>query len=98
MSNPFANSASRDLGEASSARISVPEIAERLNVGRQAVYAMLERGIMPGIRAGAADSIRDRPLVPADVAGSGSRDRRAPRRGPRIALVRYPGWPLGEIR
>lgn len=32
------------------ARISVPEIAERLGIGRQAVYAMLEGGIIPGIR------------------------------------------------
>jgi excisionase family DNA binding protein len=35
-----------------SSRISVPEIAQRLNVGRLAVYAMLEQGIMPGIRLG----------------------------------------------
>jgi excisionase family DNA binding protein len=34
------------------ARISVPEIAERLGIGRGAVYAMLERGIIPGIRVG----------------------------------------------
>jgi len=30
----------------------VPEIARRLNVGRLAVYAMLERGIIPAIRLG----------------------------------------------
>jgi len=35
-----------------SSRISVPEVAQRLNVGRLAVYAMLEQGIMPGIRLG----------------------------------------------
>jgi excisionase family DNA binding protein len=35
-----------------SARISVPEIASRLNVGRLTVYALLERGILPGIRLG----------------------------------------------
>ena len=35
-----------------SSRISVPEIARRLDVGRLAVYAMLEKGIMPGIRLG----------------------------------------------
>ena len=35
-----------------SSRISVPEIARRLNIGRLAVYAMLEQGIMPGIRLG----------------------------------------------
>ena len=33
-------------------RISVLEIARRLNVGRLAVYAMLEQGILPGIRLG----------------------------------------------
>jgi excisionase family DNA binding protein len=33
-------------------RISVPEIAQRLNIGRQAVYSMLERGIIPGVRLG----------------------------------------------
>lgn len=33
-------------------RISVPEIAQRLGVGRLAVYAMLEQGTMPGIRLG----------------------------------------------
>jgi len=38
--------------EQRSVRISVPEIAERLDIGRQAVYAMLEQGIMPGIRVG----------------------------------------------
>jgi excisionase family DNA binding protein len=33
-------------------RISVPEIAQRLRIGRMAVYAMLEQGIIPGIRLG----------------------------------------------
>ena len=33
-------------------RMSVPEIAWRLQIGRLAVYAMLEQGIMPGIRLG----------------------------------------------
>ncbi|HWQ54655.1 MAG TPA: excisionase family DNA-binding protein [Bryobacteraceae bacterium] len=33
-------------------RMSVPEIARRLNIGRLAVYAMLEKGILPGIRVG----------------------------------------------
>lgn len=33
-------------------RISVPEIAQRLEIGRLAVCAMLEQGIMPGIRLG----------------------------------------------
>lgn len=34
------------------ARITVQEIACRLNVGRQTVYAMLDRGVLPGIRLG----------------------------------------------
>ena len=34
------------------ARMSVPEIARRLAIGRLAVYSMLERGILPGIRLG----------------------------------------------
>jgi excisionase family DNA binding protein len=33
-------------------RMSVPEIARRLAIGRLAVYAMLEEGILPGIRVG----------------------------------------------
>lgn len=33
-------------------RMSVPEIARRLDIGRLAVYAMLEQGIIPGIRLG----------------------------------------------
>jgi excisionase family DNA binding protein len=31
-------------------RITVPEIARRLKIGRLAVYTMLEHGIIPGIR------------------------------------------------
>ena len=34
------------------ARITAEEIAGRLNIGRRAVYAMLEQGIVPGIRLG----------------------------------------------
>jgi excisionase family DNA binding protein len=33
-------------------RISVPEIAQRLQIGRMAVYSMLEEGIIPGVRVG----------------------------------------------
>ncbi len=33
-------------------RMSVPEIARRLEIGRLAVYAMLEQGILPGVRLG----------------------------------------------
>jgi excisionase family DNA binding protein len=32
--------------------MSVQEIARRLDVGRLAVYAMLEQGILPGVRVG----------------------------------------------
>ena len=35
-----------------SGRITVEEIANRLNIGRLAVYAMLEQGIIPNIRLG----------------------------------------------
>jgi excisionase family DNA binding protein len=38
--------------ERHSSRISVPEIARRLHIGRLAVYEMLEQGIIPGIRLG----------------------------------------------
>ena len=34
------------------ARMSIPEIARRLALGRLAVYAMLEQGLLPGIRLG----------------------------------------------
>lgn len=33
-------------------RVSIPEIARRLDIGRLAVYAMLEQGLLPGIRLG----------------------------------------------
>jgi excisionase family DNA binding protein len=52
MSDPLANSASRHPDEAKSARISVPEIAQRLRIGRLTVYAMLEKRIIPAIRLG----------------------------------------------
>jgi excisionase family DNA binding protein len=35
-----------------SSRMSVSEIAQRLNIGRLAVYTMLDLGILPGIRLG----------------------------------------------
>ena len=35
-----------------SSRITVEEIARRLNIGRVAAYAMLEQQILPGIRFG----------------------------------------------
>jgi excisionase family DNA binding protein len=33
-------------------RMSVEEIAHRLDIGRLTVYAMLEQGLLPGIRLG----------------------------------------------
>ena len=38
--------------EAMSSRMSIPEIAQRLAVGRIAVYTMLEQGMIPAIRLG----------------------------------------------
>ncbi len=35
-----------------SARVTIPEIAKRLAIGRLAVYSMLEQGIIPAIRLG----------------------------------------------
>jgi excisionase family DNA binding protein len=40
------------LADSPSSRISVLEIARRLNLGRMAVYSMLEQGIIPGVRLG----------------------------------------------
>jgi excisionase family DNA binding protein len=45
-------SSAEGLTESPSSRISVPEIARRLNIGRLAVYSMLEQGIIPGVRLG----------------------------------------------
>jgi excisionase family DNA binding protein len=56
MSDPLSNSnpgcTAELLPEQNCSRISVPEIARRLNIGRLAVYSMLEQGILPGIRLG----------------------------------------------
>jgi excisionase family DNA binding protein len=52
MSDPLSHSIGPGETSTESSRISVPEVAQRLNVGRLAVYAMLEQGIMPGIRLG----------------------------------------------
>jgi len=41
-----------DVMQSASGRISVPEIAQRLQIGRLAVYSMLEQGIIPGVRLG----------------------------------------------
>ena len=56
MSVPFTDSNSGPSGATPmgrlSSRISVPEIARRLDIGRLAVYTMLEQGLLPGIRLG----------------------------------------------
>jgi excisionase family DNA binding protein len=56
MSDSFNQSSSEHAdalaSELRTSRISVPEVAQRLNIGCLAVYSMLEQGIMPGIRLG----------------------------------------------
>jgi excisionase family DNA binding protein len=52
MFDPLSISTCRHQREANSGRITVPEIAKQLGIGRLAVYAMLERRIIPGIRLG----------------------------------------------
>ena len=56
MSDPLRDSdpghATDALTEGPRNRMSVPEIARRLDIGRVAVYAMLDQGILPGIRLG----------------------------------------------
>ena len=37
---------------ASTSRLTVEEVARRLDLGRLAVYSMLEQGMLPGIRLG----------------------------------------------
>jgi excisionase family DNA binding protein len=39
-------------GQISHTRLTIPEIARRLKIGRLAVYRMLEQGIIPAIRLG----------------------------------------------
>jgi len=51
MTEPLRSSGD-ELTPESCGRISVPEIAKRLKIGRLAVYAMLEQGIIPAIRLG----------------------------------------------
>ncbi len=52
MSIPRVKSASSRPNTAGSGRFLVPEIAQRLDIGRLAVYTMLEQGIIPGVRVG----------------------------------------------
>jgi excisionase family DNA binding protein len=40
------------LTDLPNSRITALEIARRLNIGRLAVYSMLEQGIIPGVRLG----------------------------------------------
>jgi excisionase family DNA binding protein len=47
-----AQSSADGLPDSASSRISVLEIARRLDVGRLAVYSMLEQGMLPGVRLG----------------------------------------------
>jgi excisionase family DNA binding protein len=47
-----AQASEQGLADSPSSRISVPEIARRLSIGRMAVYKMLEQGIIPGVRLG----------------------------------------------
>jgi len=52
MSDPLTNSSSSRPREVPLGRITVLEIARRLNIGRQAVYAMLKQGVIPALRIG----------------------------------------------
>ena len=52
MPGPHPKSASSHRRVAPSGRITVPEIAERLGIGRLKVYAMLKQRFLPGIRVG----------------------------------------------
>jgi excisionase family DNA binding protein len=51
-SNAMAEPSTEKPVDSPSSRISVLEIARRLNIGRLAVYSMLEQGIIPGLRLG----------------------------------------------
>jgi excisionase family DNA binding protein len=52
MSDAMTEPSSAKLADSPSSRVSVLEIARRLNIGRLAVYSMLEQGIIPGLRLG----------------------------------------------
>jgi excisionase family DNA binding protein len=52
MSDEDPHSSAERTTDRRSGRITVPEIARRLGVGRLAVYAMLNQGILPGIKLG----------------------------------------------
>jgi excisionase family DNA binding protein len=48
----FVSTSESRHGDDVSNRMSIPEIANRLNIGRLAVYRMLEAGLLPGVRLG----------------------------------------------
>jgi excisionase family DNA binding protein len=52
MSDPREQPACKHTTPGESGRITVPQIARRLGIGRLTVYAMLERRILPGVRVG----------------------------------------------
>jgi len=52
MPNSLADYAFPVAADPECCRITVPEIARRLKIGRLAVYDLLEQGIIPGIRLG----------------------------------------------
>ena len=52
MSELVSNTGPSDETASRCARMTVPVIAGRLGVGRLAVYAMVERQIIPGVRLG----------------------------------------------
>jgi excisionase family DNA binding protein len=52
MSSQIRQSGRLEAAEVKSGRISVPEIARRLGIGRLAVYSMLNQGIIPAIKLG----------------------------------------------
>ncbi len=51
MPNPITDVDSSN-GKSTCGRMTVEQIASRLDIGRLAVYAMLDQGILPGIRLG----------------------------------------------
>jgi excisionase family DNA binding protein len=74
------------LADSPSSRISVLEIARRLNLGRMAVYSMLEQGIIPGIRLGRRWIITRHAYL-AWEQGCGIRTGTGLRRPPEVVVV-----------
>jgi excisionase family DNA binding protein len=65
-------------------RISVDEIAKRMDIGRAAVYDLLARGLMPGIRVNRRWIISRRAYLAWEEAGTSP----APVAGPRRVSTR----------